>query len=335
MSTNAATSKNQELAEQIQRLKKEKDAVILAHYYQEGPIQDIADFVGDSFYLAKQGQKVEQKVILLAGVVFMAESVKILNPTKTVLVPDLKAGCSLVNEAPYEKYLQWRKDNPTGIAVTYINSSAEVKAISDVIVTSSNAKQIVEAIPNDRPVMFGPDQHLGRYLSKELKRDFMLWNGSCQVHVLFEATRLIELMKEHPDAVVIAHPECDDSILMWAKVIGSTSRLLEEVEKNPAKKFIVATETGIFHQMKKNRPDVELIQAPVLDKNCACNDCPYMKMNSLEKIKLALTHLKPQVALPEDLRILAKVSLDRMMAITSGKQVTWPERFQAPASISF
>lgn len=316
------------LTEEILKLKKERNAVILAHYYQEGAIQDIADYVGDSFYLAKMGQQVKEQVILLAGVVFMAESVKILNPTKTVLVPDLRAGCSLVDEAPYDKYLQWRKDNPRGIAVTYINSSAEVKAISDVIVTSSNAKQIVESIPKDRPILFGPDQHLGKYLAKELHRDMLFWNGSCQVHVLFQAQKLIELMKQHPDAVVIAHPECDDSILMWAKVIGSTSRLLEEVEKNPAKKFIVATETGIFHQMKKNRPDVELIQAPVADPNCACNDCPYMKLSSLEKIRNALLTMKPQVSLPEDLREKAKVSLDRMMSITSGKTPTWPERFQ-------
>lgn len=316
------------ITEEILRLKKERNAVILAHYYQEGSIQDIADYVGDSFYLAKMGQQVKEQVILLAGVVFMAESVKILNPSKTVLVPDLRAGCSLVDEAPYDKYLQWRKDNPNGIAVTYINSSAEVKAISDVIVTSSNAKQIVESIPKDRPILFGPDQHLGRFLSKELHRDMIFWNGSCQVHVLFQAQKLIELMKQHPDAVVIAHPECDDSILMWAKVIGSTSRLLEEVEKNPAKKFIVATETGIFHQMKKSRPDVELIQAPVADPNCACNDCPYMKLSSLEKIKKALETMKPQVDLPEALREKAKVSLDRMMSITSGKTPTWPETFQ-------
>lgn len=316
------------LTEEILRLKKERNAVILAHYYQEGAIQDIADYVGDSFYLAKMGQQVKEQVILLAGVVFMAESVKILNPSKTVLVPDLRAGCSLVDEAPYDKYLQWRKDNPKGIAVTYINSSAEVKAISDVIVTSSNAKQIVESIPKDRPILFGPDQHLGKFLSKELHRDMIFWNGSCQVHVLFQAQKLIELMKQHPDAVVIAHPECDDSILMWAKVVGSTSRLLEEVEKNPAKKFIVATETGIFHQMKKSRPDVELIQAPVADPNCACNDCPYMKLSSLEKIKKALETMKPQVDLPEALREKAKVSLDRMMSITSGITPTWPETFQ-------
>jgi quinolinate synthase len=321
------------IAERIQILKKEKDAVILAHYYQEGAIQDIADYVGDSFYLAKIGQQVKEKTILLAGVVFMAESVKILNPEKTVLVPDLKAGCSLVDEAPYEKYLQWRKDNPQGIAVTYINSSAQVKAISDVIVTSSNAKQIVEAIPKDRPILFGPDKNLGAYLAKELKRDFVLWPGSCQVHILFEAQKLIELMKKHPDAVVIAHPECDDSVLMWAKVIGSTSRLLEEVEKNPAKKFIVATETGIFHQMQKLRPDAELIQAPVSDPNCACNDCPYMKLSSMEKIENALKTMKPQVSLPEALRLQSKISLDRMMAITSGKPVTWPKAFISPVGL--
>lgn len=323
-----------DISDRIRALKKEKDAVILAHYYQEGAIQDIGDYVGDSFYLAKVGQQIKEKTILLAGVVFMAESVKILNPEKTVLVPDLKAGCSLVDEAPFAKYLQWRKDNPRGIAVTYINSSAEVKAISDVIVTSSNAKQIVEAIPQDRPIMFGPDKNLGAYLAKELNREFILWPGSCQVHVLFEAQKLIELMKQHPDAVVIAHPECDDSILMWAKVIGSTSRLLEEVQKNPAKKFIVATETGIFHQMKKSRPDAELIQAPVADPGCACNDCPFMKLSSLEKIEQALKNMKPQVSLPESLRLQAKVSLDRMMNITSGKAVSWPDQFIPPKDLT-
>jgi quinolinate synthase len=254
----------------------------------------------------------------------MAESVKILNPTKTVLVPDLTAGCSLVDEAPYEKYLAWKKQHPRGITVTYINSSAEVKSISDVIVTSSNAKQIIDAIPTDRPILFGPDKNLGRFLEKESGRPFIHWDGSCQVHVLFEAQRLLELIKQHPDAVVIAHPECEDSVLMWAKVVGSTSRLLEEVQKNPAKKFIVATETGIFHQMKKMRPDAELIQAPVADVGCACNDCPYMKLNSLEKIRLALETLKPQVSVSEELREKAKVGLQRMMDITSGRSVTWP-----------
>ena len=271
------------IADEIQKLKKEKDAVILAHYYEEGDIQDVADYVGDSFYLAKQGQKVQQKVILLAGVVFMAESVKILNPEKTVLVPDLNASCSLVKGAPYEKYLAWRRQHPDGVAVTYINSSAEVKAISDVIITSSNAEQIIKSIPADRKVLFGPDQHLGRWLSRKLNREFELWPGACEVHVLFNAKRLYDLILQHPDAVVIAHPECDQAVLQYASVVGSTSHLLEEVGKNPAKKFIVATETGIFHQMKKMRPDVTLIQAPVLDESCNCNDCPYMKMNSMKK----------------------------------------------------
>ncbi len=317
-----------DIVARIQKLKNEKNATILAHYYQEGAIQEIADAVGDSYQLAKAGQQCEQQVILLAGVVFMAESVKILNPSKTVLVPDLNAGCSLVDEAPYDQYLKWRQQHPDGIAVTYINSSAQVKAISDVIVTSSNAQKIVEAIPKNRPILFGPDKNLGAYLAKKLNREMIMWQGSCQVHVLFAAQELIKLIKQHPDAVVIAHPECDDSILMWAHVTGSTSRLLEEVQKNPAKKFIVATAIGIFHQMKKLRPDVELIQAPVADPGCACNDCPYMKLSSLEKIERALQTLSPQVNLTEELRLKAKISLDRMMQISIDQPVQWPDRFQ-------
>ena len=312
---------------EILKLKKEKNAIILAHYYEEGEIQDIADFVGDSFQLAKWGQTTKADVILLAGVVFMAESVKILNPEKKVIVPDLNADCSLVQSSPYDKYLRWRKDNPKGIAVTYINSSAMVKTISDVIVTSSNAKQIVESIPADRPILFGPDQHLGRYLSKTLKRKFELWPGSCEVHVLFSAKHLYELTLDHPEAVVLAHPECEENVLQYAHVVGSTSRLLDEVKNNPAKKFIVATEAGIFHQMKKSRPDVELIQAPVEDETCACNNCPYMKLNTLEKIKRALESLQPEVTLDPAISHKALVSLDRMMAITSGKPVTWPTQF--------
>ena len=317
---------------EINKLKKEKDVALLAHYYEEGAIQDIADYVGDSFYLSKIGQQVSQKNILLAGVVFMAESVKILNPEKTVLVPDLKASCSLVEGSPYDKYLAWRKQYPDAICVTYINSSAEVKSISDVIITSSNAAQIVESIPKDRRILFGPDQHLGKWLSKKLNREFILWPGACEVHVLFNAERLQKLIAQHPDALVIAHPECDDAILKYATVIGSTSKLLEEVEKNKKyTKFIVATETGIFHQMKKLRPEAELIQAPVVDENCACNDCPYMKMNSLEKIAQAIKTFKPAVVLDEKLRQKAFLSLDRMMKITSGQPVTWPKEFHDPA----
>lgn len=319
-----------DLAADIQKLKAEKNAVILAHYYEDGEIQDIADHVGDSFYLAKMGQKSKADVILLAGVVFMAESVKILNPTKKVLVPDLEASCSLVKGAPYAEYKAWREKHPDGIAVTYINSSAEVKAISDVIVTSSNAEQIINAIPKDRPILFGPDANLGRYLARELKRDMILWPGSCEVHMLFSARRLHELIQKHPDAVVIAHPECDENVLQYASVIGSTSRLLDEVKNNPAKKFIVATETGIFHQMKKVRPEAEIIQAPSEDETCECNNCPYMKLNSLQKIKLALQTLKPEVKMGDALRQKAQVSLDRMMDITSNQPVTWPGRFVAP-----
>lgn len=318
-----------DLAKEILELKKKKNATILAHFYEEGDIQDIADFVGDSYFLAKKGQEVKSDLILLAGVVFMAESVKILNPGKKVLVPDLEASCSLVQSSPYEKYLAWRNQHPDAIAVTYINSSAEVKSISDVIITSSNAEKIISSIPKERKILFGPDQHLGRFLMKKLNRHFELWNGSCEVHVLFNAKRLNQLIQENPDAVVIAHPECEESVLQYAQVIGSTSRLLEEVEKNPAKKFIIATETGIFHQMQKLRPDVTLIQAPVEDKTCACNNCPYMKLNSLEKIKLALITERPEVTLDASLRQKAQISLDRMMAITNNQSVKWPESFQA------
>jgi len=324
------TLKNQKLVQEITKLKKEKDVAILAHYYETGDIQDIADYVGDSFYLSKMGQQASAKNILLAGVVFMAESVKILNPEKTVLVPDLNAGCSLVEGAPYDQYLAWRLKYPDAICVTYINSSAEVKSISDVIITSSNAAQIIESIPKDRRILFGPDQHLGKWLSKKLNREFILWNGACEVHILFNAERLRQLTLQHPKALVIAHPECDDAVLKYASVIGSTSRLLEEVEKNKSyTQFIVATETGIFHQMKKLRPDAELIQAPVVDENCACNDCPYMKLNNLEKIYQALLTFKPEVKLSEQLRLKAFASLDRMMKITSGQPVSWPSEFKA------
>jgi quinolinate synthase len=314
---------------EIQKLKKEKDVAILGHYYAESDIQDLADYVGDSFYLAKLGQQVPQKNILLAGVVFMGESVKILNPEKTVLVPELEASCSLVEGAPFEKYLAWRRQYPDALCMTYINSSAEVKSISDVIITSSNAAEILESIPKNRRILFGPDQHLGKWLSKQTGREMIFWPGACQVHILFNAQRLQELVAQHPDALVIAHPECDDEILKHAQVIGATSKLLNEVETNKKyTKFIVATETGIFHEMQKRRPDAVLIQAPVVDENCKCNDCPFMKMNSVEKIYHALKTFKPEVTVPEELRLKAFTSLDRMMKITSKQPVTWPETFQ-------
>ncbi|HVK62270.1 MAG TPA: quinolinate synthase NadA, partial [Bdellovibrionales bacterium] len=233
------------LQNEILELKKKHDAVILAHYYEDGEIQDVADYIGDSLYLAQLGEKLKNPVVLLAGVVFMAESVKILSPEKTVLVPDLGAGCSLVDYSPYERYLEWRQKYPDAIAVTYVNSSAAVKSISDVCVTSSNAEKIIGAIPPDRMIAFGPDRNLGRYLSKKLNRDMIFWPGSCQVHVLFSARKLFELKSQYPNALVLAHPECSEAVLQYADVIGSTSRLLEEVKSNKStNQFIVATEDG-------------------------------------------------------------------------------------------
>lgn len=311
----------------ILELKKKHNAVILAHYYEDGAIQDIADYVGDSLYLAQLGEKLTNPVVVLAGVVFMAESVKLLSPEKTVLVPDLGAGCSLVDTSPYDRYLEWRRKYPEAIAVTYVNSSAAVKSISDVCVTSSNAEKIIGAIPADRIIAFGPDRNLGRYLSKKLNREMIFWPGSCQVHVLFSARKLFELKAQHPSALVLAHPECSEAVLQYADIIGATSRLLDEVRKNTAvKEFIVATEDGIFHEMRKARPDVTLIQAPA-EGSCACNQCPYMKMNSLEKIRAALTTLTPAVSIPEPFVASGRVPLDRMMAITEGRPVQWPARF--------
>lgn len=314
------------IIERIRKLKEERQALILAHYYEDGAIQDIADHVGDSLALAQWGEKAQQPIVLMAGVVFMGESVKILSPTKTVLVPDLNAGCSLVDHSPYDKYLAWRQRHPDAVCVSYVNSSAEVKSITDVCVTSSNAEKVLSAIPRDRRVLFGPDRNLGRYLSQKLNREMILWPGHCQVHVLFNERKLFELKSQHPDALVLAHPECDEPVLRYADVIGATSRLLDEVVSGSNKKYIVATEVGIFHQMQKARPDVELIQAPI-QGSCACNECPYMKLNTLEKIENTLTTLKPEIRLEEQLIEKARISLQRMMQITRGEKVEWPQSF--------
>ncbi len=314
------------IRERIQRLKTERNALILSHFYEDGAIQDLADHVGDSLALAEWGQRAPNPVVLVAGVVFMGESVKILSPSKTVLVPDLAAGCSLVDHSPYDKYLAWRRQYADAICVSYVNSSAEVKSITDVCVTSSNAEKIIGAIPKDRRILFGPDKNLGRYLSKKLDREMILWPGSCQVHVLFSARKLFELKSKYPNAIVVAHPECDEPVLEHADVIGSTSKLLKEVIENPAKEFIVATEYGIFHQMQKARPDALLIQAPA-QGSCACNECPYMKMNTLEKIAAAMETLTPAIQLPPALIEKARISLTRMMSITHGEQAVWPTAF--------
>lgn len=318
-----------DIVQEIAELKAKRNALILAHYYEEPEIQDIADEIGDSLFLALRGQSAPHPVILLAGVVFMGESVKILSPEKTVLVPDMGAGCSLVDHSPYDKYLAWRQKHPDGICVSYVNSSAAVKAISDVVCTSSNAEKIINAIPKDRKILFGPDRHLGGYLSKKLNRPMELWPGACEVHVLFSERKLYELKREHPSAVVLAHPECIEAVLAHADVIGSTSKLLEEVTKNPAKHFIVATEDGILHQMRKQRPDAVFVQAPA-EGSCACNQCPYMKLNTLEKIRNALRDMKPEITVSSRNIELARRPLQRMTKIMKNEQVDWPVTFQAP-----
>lgn len=320
------------LRERLLEIKKTRNALILSHYYEDGDIQDVADFVGDSLALAEVGEKADKPVIVLAGVRFMAETAKILSPEKTILLPDMNAGCSLVDHSPYEKYRAWREEHPDAICVTYVNSSAEVKSITDICCTSSNAEKIINSIPRDRRVLFGPDKNLGHYLSRKLGREMILWPGACEVHVLFSERRLHEAKREHPNALILAHPECDEAILNQADVIGSTSRLLKEVvENSKVNEFIVATEIGIFHQMRKARPDAVLIQAPA-QASCACNECPYMKLNTLDKLVRCLTDDRPQIELPPVIIKKAQASLARMLAISRGESVHWPERFN-PASI--
>ncbi len=317
----------EKLIREIEQLKKDKNVLMLAHYYQDGDIQELADFCGDSYFLAQKGQSSEAKNVLLAGVVFMAESVKILSPTKRVFVPDPNAGCSLVSGTPYDAFVDWRKKHPDHIAITYINSSAEVKAVSDVICTSSNAQKIVDSIPEDRPIMFGPDQNLGRYLEKKTGRPMLQWPGHCEVHVLFSAKKLFMMKEENPGALVLAHPECEDAVLVHADFTGSTSGILNEIKTNKTTDtFIVATETGIFHQLQKARPDAKIIQAP-FEGHCQCNDCPYMKLNNLEKIHEVLTNFSNEVHVSDDLIEKARLPLQRMMDISNGQSVQWPERF--------
>ncbi len=316
-----------ELILEISELKKKHNALIFSHYYEDAVIQDIADELGDSLFLAKRGAEVDAPVVLMAGVVFMAESIKILSPEKKVLIPDMNAGCSLVDHSPFEKYKKWRMENDEAIMVSYVNSSAEVKALTDITCTSTNAVDIINSIPKDREIIFGPDKNLGAYLSKKTGRPMKLWDGACQVHILFSAKKLMDLKEKHPGAKVIAHPECEENVLRLADEIGSTSFLLNEVQKNPRGEFIVATEAGIFHEMKKKSPDATLIQAPA-QGNCACNECPFMKMNTLGKIRDALKNLSPEVTVSEDLIERARVPLDRMMKVGRGERIDWPLRFE-------
>ena len=302
--------------EEIVRLKRERNAVLLAHYYQESDIQDVADFLGDSLQLAQEAKKTNADVILFAGVHFMAETAKILNPEKVVVVPDMEAGCSLADGCPVDRFRAWRARHPGAAAITYINCSAAVKAESDYICTSSNAEKIVRAIPDDREILFAPDKNLGAYLQKKLGRKMTLWQGSCIVHETFSERKLVGLFERHPEAELIAHPECEDPILRRASFIGSTTALLKYAVSSPAKKLIVATEAGILHQMVKAAPNKEFIPLPP-DANCACNECPHMKRNTLEKVYLALRDLAPRIEMPTELRERARIPIDRMLELSN------------------
>jgi len=304
-----------DLFSEIQALKKSKNAILLAHYYQDADIQDVADFVGDSLDLSKKAAATDADIIVFAGVHFMAETAKILNPSKKVLIPDLKAGCSLADTCPPDRFRAFREKYPDTVVVSYINCSAEIKALSDYICTSSNAEKIISAIPRDKKILFAPDKNLGRYLAEKLGRDLTLWPGSCIVHEIFSEKKITQLKVRHPAALVIAHPECEEGVLKLADHIGSTSSLLKFTQTSPAKQFIVVTEAGIIHQMQKASPDKEFIAGPPQNE-CSCNECPYMKLNTLEKVRDCLLHEKPELTLSEDLRVRALVPMQRMLSLS-------------------
>lgn len=304
-----------DLVAEIKRLKKEKKAVLLAHYYQEAEIQELADYLGDSLYLAQAAEKVAAEMIVFAGVHFMAETAKIINPSKKVILPDLNAGCSLADSCPPNEFKKFIDQYPGAHVVTYINCSAEIKALSSIVCTSSNAVRIIESIPEGETIIFAPDKNLGRYLIKETGRDMILWDGSCIVHEAFSFERIVSLAKEYPKAEFIAHPESESQVLDIADYIGSTSGLLNYVEKNASNTFIVATEAGILHEMKKRCPNKTFIPAPVEDETCACSECAFMKLNTLEKLYLCLEHENPEVILSESLIAKAKLPITKMLKL--------------------
>lgn len=305
-----------DLFAEIEKLKKEKNAILLAHYYQEADIQDIADYIGDSLQLAQKAQSTDADIILFAGVHFMAETAKILNPTKKVILPDLKAGCSLADSCPPEDFAAFKKKFPGYAVISYINCSAEIKALSDYICTSSNAEFIVNTIPKEQGIIFAPDRNLGSYLSKKLNREMVLWDGSCMVHEIFSLEKIQNLKAKHPAAKLIAHPECEAAILEISDYIGSTTGLLKYTQTDTSQEYIVATETGILHKMMQASPQKTFIPAPP-NNSCACNDCPHMKLNTLEKIYLCLKYELPELFINEDLRIKAKLPIDRMLEISA------------------
>lgn len=307
---------NLKLVEEIKRLKEEKNAVILSHFYVDGPLQDIADFVGDSLALAQEASKTDAELIVFVGVHFMAETAKIINPGKKVILPDLKAGCSLAESAPAEKFAAFKAKYPDHKVVTYINATAALKTMSDLVCTSANAAQVVDSFPKDQKLIFGPDKNLGNYINSITGREMVLWDGACMVHEKYSVEKIIDLMEQHPDAEFIAHPECEKPVLLLAKHIGSTSALLNYVQQNEAKKFIVATESGILHQMTKACPDKVFIPAPSIDSTCGCNDCEYMKLNNLEKLYTCLKYELPEITLPEDVIEQGKLPIQRMLDLS-------------------
>lgn len=306
---------NINLFSEIERLKREKNAVLLAHYYQEPDIQDVADYIGDSLGLAQQAAKTDADIIVFAGVHFMAETAKILNPLKKVLLPDLNAGCSLADSAPTDLFKKFKLKYPGHLVVSYVNCTAEIKALSDIICTSGNAEKIIESIPEDQPIIFAPDKNLGAYLNKKTGRNMVLWNGACMVHEIFSLEKITKLKIRHPEAKVIAHPECEEAVLNISDFIGSTTQLLKFCKTDKSSSYIVVTETGILHQMQKENPGKNFIPAPP-NNNCACNDCPHMKLNTLEKLYLCMEYELPEITMDKDLIVAAKKPIDRMLEIS-------------------
>ena len=299
----------------IDELKRELKAVVLAHYYQDPDIQDIADFIGDSLGLSQQAATTDKDVIVFAGVHFMAETAKILNPDKLVLLPDLEAGCSLADSCPPKEFAEFKEQHPTAIVVSYINCTADIKAMSDVICTSSNAVKIVNQLPKDRPIIFGPDRNLGRYVAQQTGRDLILWQGSCIVHETFSEKKIVQLKIEHPNAEIIAHPECEETVLRHAKYIGSTTALLKYSQQSSQGTFIVATEPGIIHQMQKEAASKRFIPAAAMN-NCSCNECPHMRLNTLEKLYLSMKHKQPEIIMDESIRQAALKPIQRMLEMS-------------------
>lgn len=305
-----------DIFEEIKKLKDEKNAVILAHYYQDADIQDVADFTGDSLALAQQAAKTDARLIVFAGVHFMAETAKIINPSKKVVMPDLNAGCSLADSCPADRFAEFKKKHPGAVVISYINCTAEVKTLSDIICTSSNAEKIINSVPIDKEIIFAPDRNLGAYLIKKTGRNMILWDGSCMVHELFSLEKIHHLKEQHPQAKLIAHPECEEAVLKVADMIGSTSAMLKFTQVDNADTFIVATETGILYQMMLSSPHKTFIPAPP-DNSCACNDCPHMKLNTLEKLYACMRDEKPEIIMPEKLMKAAEGSIKRMLEISA------------------